>query len=1180
MSTIFVSSTFRDMHQERDALQEIVLPVVNAQAVKYGQNMSFCDLRWGINTSELDSEMGAKKVLDVCLEEIDRCNPPMIVILGERYGWIPSEALVSDVATRKQIQLDHLRKSVTALEIEYGVFSRVNKDRNLLFYFREIKNEVSDTFAVEDNECKQLVAELKTRIQNIPNAKIRTYCVECAGETIVDGIDTFAQMVQEDLLEILMPQWETYNARSPFERECNNHWSFIEEKSGLFSARKKLAEEYLEHLEKNHFLIIKGVPGVGKSTMFSYLAEQLRAQEAHVLPFISGLTTESSTAEGIIKNIVYGMEDMLGIVHSKHDGDLRAYYRDLCIECRIKKLKLVVMVDAVDQLFPDNMRDELIFMPEELSESVQFVMTCIKEFSVGGRSFVDLPFVDEKEIVLIIDTLTKSHNKELDNEVIQEVLKKSSVNTPLYLTFLMYRLTLMNRADFELIQRYGSGMNAISRYQIRLVQGCPEDINDMSVELMHMVAERINNNMITQVLAYMAFSQHGLRMEDLKMLLKESFVALDFSHFIIYIKDCFIVREDGRYDFSHKSIRNGLREFYKEQKKNIHKRLFTYLKSLDADDTLRKGEIMYHCILADEKAEFANYIKESESDDTKLAFAAGNLHEICRGDDGVWILELLEFGEFVSKELLRFLDYDFWNTLSSSDKDVQLKERLYEKTYKVALSLYQFDTSESAVEILYSTIRTYGNVNYYKGERGYKDAYECYLKCSNLAEKLVVMNNSLYHRRLLALTYQGMADVYIDVCKKSVEEIYDETGDIYDFDAYKHVYDLRERVIRLCEEMYEEKDTVGNCGRLCDSYISMGKFMIKAVRDCTLEHMDEGAVKELAFEKYEMALSMAKRYVKEKEDIYMLGKMAQLYEQMSEHFLDTADEEQRQKAVDYAREKVCVLQRLLKLQHTYYNSQNLSAAYAKLAIALLNTRNETYRSEIIQLYDKAIAIQKNLAREVDSSKYRDVYATYLFEAGKVLIKERSADRISKGLKYVRQSVKIYEELSKKDPEYKEDYAKALNRLGDAKMAMVNWASHSKIYNFDKYKLDAEMHYKLAEEIFEQLGKMETCYGYAEALEAVSKMEKKYTHMIGIAVYQTMEDYAVRRYQEHIDGRALKEQNLTGKALATLAFLSDRYWINTKEERQIMRKRWADNDRKRLEERKSRRECNHYERKTY
>jgi hypothetical protein len=82
MKTIFVSSTFKDMHFERDAIQEIALPALRAEAMKYGESVSFCDLRWGINTGDLDSEEGSRKVLDVCLDEIDRCKPPMVVNLG------------------------------------------------------------------------------------------------------------------------------------------------------------------------------------------------------------------------------------------------------------------------------------------------------------------------------------------------------------------------------------------------------------------------------------------------------------------------------------------------------------------------------------------------------------------------------------------------------------------------------------------------------------------------------------------------------------------------------------------------------------------------------------------------------------------------------------------------------------------------------------------------------------------------------------------------------------------------------------------------------------------------------------------------------------------------------------------------------------------------------------------
>ena len=53
MKTIFVSSTFKDMHFERDAIQEIALPALRAEAMKYGESVSFC-----IFTEEDNCEKG------------------------------------------------------------------------------------------------------------------------------------------------------------------------------------------------------------------------------------------------------------------------------------------------------------------------------------------------------------------------------------------------------------------------------------------------------------------------------------------------------------------------------------------------------------------------------------------------------------------------------------------------------------------------------------------------------------------------------------------------------------------------------------------------------------------------------------------------------------------------------------------------------------------------------------------------------------------------------------------------------------------------------------------------------------------------------------------------------------------------------------------------------------------
>ncbi len=1155
MSTIFVSSTFRDMHYERDALQEKVLPVLNEQAVRYGKNLSFCDLRWGINTADLDSEVGSQKVLDVCLEEIDRCNPPMVVILGERYGWIPSEGLVENVAARKKLQLDHLRKSVTALEIEYGVFSRIHTNQKLLFYFREIKNQVPEIFEVENEECKQLIEELKNRIQNIPNAIIRTYSVECDGEKIVQGIDEFVQMVQDDLLDILMPEWEAYNTRSPFEKECDTHWSFINEKAGLFSARKALADKYLLDLENKNSLIIKGMPGVGKSTLFSYLAVQLQKRDYYVLPFISGLTGLASTASGILKNIIYAMEELLEIDHYTEDIDLKQRYRDLCIELKIKKKKVVVMVDAVDQLFPDNLRDNLIFMPEELSESVRFVMTCIKDFSLEGRSFVEIPLVDDEEIVSIIDTLTKSNNKELDKKVVQAILQKKAANTPLYINFLMYRLTLMNKRDFDVIERYGSGMEDISRYQIELVQECPDFLDDMSVRLMQIISERINEKMISKVLAYMAFSQHGLRMEDFKMLLKEDFVPLDFSHFVIYIKDCFILREDGRYDFSHKSIRNGLRQFYKDQEKRLHENMFAYLQQLDPEDTLRSAEIMYHCILADRKRDFINYVVDNKQNKNLIAHAANNLYEICRQDQGLWIHGVLDTHSLYTQEFIDFLNSDFLNVFGSGDADDHMKEEISKKLYLRAEQMCENDDSEGAMQILYRCIRKYGNVWYSKGRnKGYKAAYEYYTKCMNIAEHLVEINPSAYNRRLLALSCEDVADVY-----PSAVGVADEKQ-LYNTGVHDEVYDLYDKALCMYKELLEEKDSIDHYNLLCNVYIKIAKYLIYRSNIIDSVELDKEVLKDIAYENFACALSVAKQSLEKEASISILSKMAYLYKEMCTAYMDNNDDQRRKKAVEYARERVSVLSRVLSRQHTYLNQGNLANAYERLALALLNMREMAYQQEIIELYEKALTIRKIIAEEVDAVYIRWEYATCLHNMGKALIRTKQAGDARKAINYCQQSVDLYEKICLEDESYTEDYARALNGLGDAKMQLCDCSPYMPDPLYDSIQSQIEAHYIQAETLFEKAGITEECYASAEFLEVLSKMEPQYPDMIGIEVYREFEECALRRYKKHLDNRRLKEQNLADRTKWYISAIHFQYWMDNAQERKKLHQKWIENER--------------------
>src|SRR5438874_5554180 len=87
---IFVSSTFKDLKAERNALQAQVFPKLRELCQQRGCRFQAIDLRWGVREeATLDQQ-----AMRICLEEIARCQrvtprPNFVILLGDRYGWRP-----------------------------------------------------------------------------------------------------------------------------------------------------------------------------------------------------------------------------------------------------------------------------------------------------------------------------------------------------------------------------------------------------------------------------------------------------------------------------------------------------------------------------------------------------------------------------------------------------------------------------------------------------------------------------------------------------------------------------------------------------------------------------------------------------------------------------------------------------------------------------------------------------------------------------------------------------------------------------------------------------------------------------------------------------------------------------------------------------------------------------------
>jgi hypothetical protein len=109
---IFVSSTFTDTHAERNVLLESVLPDIRLEGSKYGVDVTFVDMRWGVR----DENTLDHGTWDECVRELDRCHEEsagifFLSLQADKYGYVPLPRTVDKEA------LDVRKKSMSIEEL-------------------------------------------------------------------------------------------------------------------------------------------------------------------------------------------------------------------------------------------------------------------------------------------------------------------------------------------------------------------------------------------------------------------------------------------------------------------------------------------------------------------------------------------------------------------------------------------------------------------------------------------------------------------------------------------------------------------------------------------------------------------------------------------------------------------------------------------------------------------------------------------------------------------------------------------------------------------------------------------------------------------------------------------------------------------------------------------------------
>jgi len=439
---VFVSSTFRDMQEERDHLSKIVFPQLRRLCESRGVIWAEVDLRWGI-TNEQRAE---GKVLPLCFEEIQRCRPYFIALLGERYGWV-SDRIPQELISREAWLAQSLDRSITELEILHAVLQNPEAAEHAVFYFRDPAyfNQVpvasKPDFCSEDNASAEKLRKLKDRIrrsgfpvrENYPNPQ------------------ALGELVLHDLSEVINRLFPEDSQPSALEREAHEHLMFAMSRSRTYIDRPGVRERLDANLHTpGPPLVVYGDSGCGKSTaLANWSIRRLGLQsDALILMHFVGATPDSVSLTSMLKRLMGQLKQHCHIngMIPEHPYALQEAFRTW-LRSASGERTIVLILDGIDRLDESHSAHTFSWLPDECPTNVRIILSTSTGPTLSELQRRHWPMfwleplsIDERRN-FIREYLSK-YAKALGPEHSERIATASSAKNPLFLQILLEELRL------------------------------------------------------------------------------------------------------------------------------------------------------------------------------------------------------------------------------------------------------------------------------------------------------------------------------------------------------------------------------------------------------------------------------------------------------------------------------------------------------------------------------------------------------------------------------------------------------------------------------------------------------------------------------------------------------------------------------------------------------------------
>ena len=637
---VFISSTFRDMHAERDHLVKVVFPELRARLEKYRIHLVDIDLRWGVTKEQADND----QVLDLCLAEIDGCRPHFVGILGERYGWVPGTFPAEALSKYGWVQ-HHTGKSVTELEILYGVLQSPEMHDRAAFYFRDPKfladvpPGVHGQLDVESPESAGKLKELKGRIRQagLPvaeygcryaglriNWRLATaelseadrhalenvaadgtvdpekyrgldpqlrQIVDRYGVVRLDGLEAFGRRVRDQLWEAIRTEEDLPEvapaeaAGDPLAEEEDYHERFMESRLRVYVGREGV-QEYLAKFadgDDEVACVVVGPAGSGKSAALARFVTQYRTghPETLIIPHFVGASPHSTSLNHMLRRFCLVLAERFGFSRElpEETDKLVTSFRGYLASVPAEGW-VVLAIDAVNQLDQTDQARELHWLSEQLPGHVKVIASCI---AGPGTEDPELEAFGRREF-------RRCGIGPLEDEERRRIIREVPSLSAKTLDEEQVRLLLSNPATanplfllvaLEELRGFGSFEQLNARIGHFPREG--DTVTAVFVQVIERLEEDFDAELVRTVLTLLASARRGLSEGELQALVADVPGRDDLFPVLRQLRSYLLSRGE-LVDFYHRSLFGAVRQRHlasDEAREAAHLRLADYFAGLD-----------------------------------------------------------------------------------------------------------------------------------------------------------------------------------------------------------------------------------------------------------------------------------------------------------------------------------------------------------------------------------------------------------------------------------------------------------------------------------------------------------------------------------------------------------------------------------------------------------------------